>query len=69
MPRDGTATRLRIMDAAQTLVIARGFSATTVDGAHAKLWSAIDWAYTEIRSIQDAARRGRLSFSLGSGLF
>jgi TetR/AcrR family transcriptional regulator, transcriptional repressor for nem operon len=29
--RDGTATRLRIMDAAQALVIARGFSATTVD--------------------------------------
>jgi AcrR family transcriptional regulator len=31
MARDGTATRLRIMDAAQTLVIARGFAATTVD--------------------------------------
>jgi TetR/AcrR family transcriptional regulator, transcriptional repressor for nem operon len=29
--RDGTATRLRIMDAAQTLVISRGFAATTVD--------------------------------------
>jgi TetR/AcrR family transcriptional regulator, transcriptional repressor for nem operon len=29
--RDGTATRARILDAAQTLVIARGFSATTVD--------------------------------------
>ena len=38
MARDGTATRTRILDAAQTLVIARGFSATTVDevitGAH-----------------------------------
>jgi len=31
MARDGTATRTRILDAAQTLVIARGFSATTVD--------------------------------------
>lgn len=31
MARDGTATRLRIMDAAQTLVVARGFAATTVD--------------------------------------
>ena len=31
MARDGTATRTRILDAAQMLVIARGFSATTVD--------------------------------------
>jgi AcrR family transcriptional regulator len=29
--RDGTATRLRILDAAQTLVISSGFAATTVD--------------------------------------
>lgn len=31
MPRDGTATRERILDAAQRLVIDRGFSATSVD--------------------------------------
>ena len=31
MPRDGTATRERILDAAQRLVIEHGFSATTVD--------------------------------------
>nr|MBA2293902.1 TetR/AcrR family transcriptional regulator [Actinomycetota bacterium] len=31
MPRDGTATRERILDEAQRLVLERGFSATTVD--------------------------------------
>lgn len=31
MPRDGTATRARILDAAQRLVIDNGFNATTVD--------------------------------------
>ncbi len=31
MPRDGTATRERILDEAQRLVIDRGFAATTVD--------------------------------------
>lgn len=31
MPRDGSATRERILDAAQRLVIEDGFSATTVD--------------------------------------
>ncbi len=31
MPRDGTATRTRIMDAAEAIVLANGFSATTVD--------------------------------------
>jgi TetR/AcrR family transcriptional repressor of nem operon len=31
MPRDGTATRERILDRAQRLIIAQGFSATSVD--------------------------------------
>jgi TetR/AcrR family transcriptional repressor of nem operon len=31
MPRDGTATRERILDAAQRLVIDRGFAATSID--------------------------------------
>lgn len=31
MPRDGTATRERILDAAQQLVLERGFAATSVD--------------------------------------
>jgi TetR/AcrR family transcriptional repressor of nem operon len=31
MPRDGTATRQRILDAAQRLVLERGFAATSVD--------------------------------------
>src|SRR5262245_33280825 len=31
MPRDGTATRERILDSAQTLVLDQGFSATSVD--------------------------------------
>jgi TetR/AcrR family transcriptional repressor of nem operon len=31
MPRDGAATRERILDAAQRLVLARGFAATSVD--------------------------------------
>jgi TetR/AcrR family transcriptional regulator, transcriptional repressor for nem operon len=31
MPRDGTATRERILDAAQRLVLQRGFAATSVD--------------------------------------
>lgn len=31
MPRDGTATRTRILDAAQRIVLERGFAATSVD--------------------------------------
>jgi TetR/AcrR family transcriptional repressor of nem operon len=31
MPRDGTATRDRILDAAQQLVLERGFAATSID--------------------------------------
>src|SRR5918998_2874739 len=31
MPRDGTATRERILDAAQSLVLQRGFAGTSVD--------------------------------------
>ena len=31
MPRDGTATRERILDSAERLIIDRGFAATTVD--------------------------------------
>src|SRR5688572_11407759 len=31
MPRDGTATRERILDAAQRIVLERGFAATSVD--------------------------------------
>jgi TetR/AcrR family transcriptional repressor of nem operon len=31
MPRDGTATRTRILDAAETLALAQGFAGTSVD--------------------------------------
>ncbi|HJU91206.1 MAG TPA: helix-turn-helix domain-containing protein [Gemmatimonadaceae bacterium] len=31
MPRDGTETRIQIMDAAQDLILRQGFAATTVD--------------------------------------
>ena len=34
MPRDGTATRDRILEAGQRLVIENGFAATTVDAVH-----------------------------------
>jgi TetR/AcrR family transcriptional regulator, transcriptional repressor for nem operon len=36
MPRDGTATRERILDAAQRIVLERGFAATSVDAVLAK---------------------------------
>jgi TetR/AcrR family transcriptional regulator, transcriptional repressor for nem operon len=36
MPRDGTATRDRILDAAQHLVLERGFAATSVDAVLAR---------------------------------
>ena len=36
MPRDGTATRDRILDAAQRLVLERGFAATSVDAVLAQ---------------------------------
>jgi TetR/AcrR family transcriptional regulator, transcriptional repressor for nem operon len=36
MPRDGTATRDRILDAAQRLVLERGFAATSVDAVLAE---------------------------------
>lgn len=36
MPRDGTATRERILDAAQRLVLERGFAATSVDAVLAE---------------------------------
>ena len=31
MPRDGTATRTRILDAAQALVLKQGYAGTSVD--------------------------------------
>ena len=36
MPRDGTATRERILDAAQRIVLERGFAATSVDAVLAE---------------------------------
>jgi len=36
MPRDGTATRTRILDAAQRIVLERGFAATSVDAVLAE---------------------------------
>jgi TetR/AcrR family transcriptional regulator, transcriptional repressor for nem operon len=36
MPRDGTATRQRILDAAQRIVLERGFAATSVDAVLAQ---------------------------------
>lgn len=36
MPRDGTATRERILDAAQDIVLDRGFAATSVDAVLAQ---------------------------------
>lgn len=36
MPRDGTATRTRILDAAQAIVLERGFAATSIDAVLAR---------------------------------
>jgi TetR/AcrR family transcriptional repressor of nem operon len=36
MPRDGTATRDRILDAAQQIVLQRGFAATSIDAVLAR---------------------------------
>src|SRR5687767_6656232 len=36
MPRDGTATRERLLDSAQRLVLERGFAATSVDAVLAE---------------------------------
>lgn len=36
MPRDGSATRSKIMDAAETLILKQGFSATSIDSVIAE---------------------------------
>ena len=56
MARDGTATRTRILDAAQILVIARGFSATTVDDVIAEAQSTKGAFFNHFPTKRDLAR-------------
>lgn len=56
MPRDGTATRRRILDATQTLVIAQGFAATSVDEIIAAAGTTKGGFFHHFPSKQDLAR-------------
>ncbi|UMG91316.1 TetR/AcrR family transcriptional regulator [Nocardioides sp. TF02-7] len=55
MPRDGTATRARILDAAQRLVIDNGFNATTVDAVLAAAGTSKGAFFHHFASKQDLA--------------
>jgi TetR/AcrR family transcriptional regulator, transcriptional repressor for nem operon len=56
MPRDGTATRKRILDATQQLVIAQGFAATSVDEVIAAAGTTKGGLFHHFASKQDLAR-------------
>lgn len=56
MPRDGTATRQRILDATQRLVIAQGFAATSVDEVIAAAGTTKGGLFHHFASKQDLAR-------------
>jgi TetR/AcrR family transcriptional repressor of nem operon len=56
MPRDGTSTRTRILDAAQALVIARGFSASTVDEIISAAHASKGAFFNHFPTKQDLAR-------------
>src|SRR5919108_3550776 len=59
MPRDGTATRERILDAAQRIVLERGFAATSVDAVLAQA-PATKGAFFHHFATKDELGRARL---------
>ena len=56
MARDGTATRTRILDAAQELVLERGFAGTSVDEVIAKAATTKGGFFHHFASKQELAR-------------
>jgi TetR/AcrR family transcriptional repressor of nem operon len=56
MPRDGTATRERILDAAQRIVLERGFAATSVDAILAQAPATKGAFFHHFRSKNDLGR-------------
>jgi TetR/AcrR family transcriptional repressor of nem operon len=56
MPRDGTATRLRILDAAQRLTMGNGFAATSVDDIIAAADTTKGGFYNHFPTKQDLGR-------------
>ncbi|MEJ7721594.1 MAG: TetR/AcrR family transcriptional regulator [Ilumatobacteraceae bacterium] len=59
MPRDGTATRERILDAAERLVIENGFSATSVDSVIDESSSSKGAFFHHFATKEKLARAGR----------
>jgi TetR/AcrR family transcriptional regulator, transcriptional repressor for nem operon len=56
MPRDGTATRARILDAAQALVLDQGFAGTSVDEVIASAGTTKGGFFHHFASKQELAR-------------
>ena len=56
MSRDGTATRARILDAAQTLVLEQGFGGTSVDAVIQSAGTTKGGFFHHFRSKQELAR-------------
>jgi TetR/AcrR family transcriptional repressor of nem operon len=56
MPRDGTATRTRILDAAQTLVLQQGYAGTSVDDVIDAAGTTKGGFFHHFPSKQDLAR-------------
>jgi TetR/AcrR family transcriptional regulator, transcriptional repressor for nem operon len=56
VPRDGTATRTRILDAAESLVLDRGFAGTTVDDVIAAAETTKGGFFHHFGSKQELAR-------------
>jgi len=56
MPRDGAATRERILDAAQTLILERGYSGTTVDNVLAAVGITKGAFFYHFKSKDDLAK-------------
>jgi TetR/AcrR family transcriptional repressor of nem operon len=56
MPRDGTATRLRILDAAQQLALEKGFAGTSIDEVIAAARTTKGGFFHHFASKQDLAR-------------
>jgi TetR/AcrR family transcriptional repressor of nem operon len=56
MPRDGTATKTRILDAAQTLVLDQGFAGTSIDDVIASAGTTKGGFFHHFASKQELAR-------------
>src|SRR5262245_66274424 len=56
MPRDGSATRTRILDAAETLVLDQGFAGTSVDEVIATAETTKGGFFHHFASKQELAR-------------